>query len=70
MQVYAKTSAKGGSEETAAGGGSHKGEWIEVNLNGAGGRTLVDHDVDAVVLHGRVEIFLHHWRQAVNLINE
>ena len=52
MQVDAETGTQRRCERTAAGSGSYKGKGIEVDLNAAGRRTLVDHDVDAIVLHG------------------
>ena len=33
-------------------------------------RPFVYHDVDAVVLHGRVQVLLHHGRETVNFVDE
>ena len=70
MHVDAETGTERSGEHTGPRGGTDKGEGVEVNLNGAGRRTLVNHDVDAIVLHGRIEVFLHHGLQAVYLIDE
>ncbi len=43
---------------------------IEVDLDGACRRTFVDHDVDAVILHGGVQVLLNHRRETVDLIDE
>ena len=43
---------------------------VQVQLDAAGRRPLVDHDVDAVVLHGRIEVFLHHGAEPVDLVDE
>ena len=43
---------------------------VQVDLYGTRRRTFVDHDVDAIVLHGRVEILLHHRTQTMYLIDE
>ena len=72
FQVHVDTEAgpQRSGEHAAAGGGSHEREGVEVYLYGACRRPLVDHDVDAVVLHGRVEVFLHHGGEAVYLVDE
>ena len=70
MKVDAESGAKWGCEQTAARGGTHEGEGIEVDLNGACRGSLVDHDVDTIVLHGRIQILLHQGRQAVDLVDK
>ena len=57
-------------QQTAASGGAHKGEGVQSELHRARSGAFVYHDVDAVVLHGRVEIFLHHGTQAVDFVDE
>ena len=56
VEVDAETCTEGSGEQTTACGSSHEGEGIEVNLYGTCRRSFVDHDVDAVVFHGRIEI--------------
>ena len=53
VHVDAETGAQRCCEQSATGGGSNECEGVEVYLYRACRRTLVDHDVDAVVLHGR-----------------
>ena len=36
----------------------------------ASGRSLADHDVERIVLHGGVEDFLHHTAEPMDLINK
>ena len=54
----------------AARGGTNEREGIEVDLYAASRRTAVYHDVDAIVLHRRVQIFLHDGLQAVDFVDE
>ena len=70
MEIDTESGAQRGGEQTAAGGGAYEGERVEVNLNGAGRRSLVDHDIYAIVLHGRIQVFLHEGRQSVYLVDE
>ena len=59
MQIDPKASAQGGGQESTTGRGAHECEGIEVDLYGACAGTFIQHDVDAVVLHSRVEVFLY-----------
>ena len=68
--VDAEAGAQRGGEHAAAGGGADEGEGLEVQLHTAGRRTGLDHDVDAEVLHRRVEVLLHHGRKAVDFVDE
>ena len=43
---------------------------MQVELDAARGRTIPDHDVNLVVLHGRVEDFLDYRRESVDLVDE
>ena len=70
MQVDAEPGTQGCREQTATGGCPHQREGIEVNLDAARTGALVDHDVDAIVLHRAVEILLHHRRKAVDFVDE
>ena len=66
----AEAVAQGRGEQPGPGGGPHQGEGRQVQLDGARRRALADHDVELVVLHGRVEDLLHHRPQAVDLVHE
>ena len=57
-------------EEPRPGGGPDEGEGREVQLQGARGRALADHDVDLAVLHRRVEDLLDGRVQAMDLVEE
>jgi hypothetical protein len=70
VQVDAEAGAERSGEQAAARGGTYQRERVQVYLDGARRGPFVDHDVDAVVFHGRVEVFLHDRRQAVNLVDE
>ena len=70
VHVDAEASAQRRCEHTATCGSTYECEGVEVNLYASCRRTLVDHDIDTVVLHSRVEVLLHHGRQTVYLINE
>jgi len=70
MQIDSETGTERSCEKSAAGGGSHEGKRIQIYLDAACRRTLVYHDVDAVILHRRIEILLYHWRETVNLVDE
>ena len=70
MQVDAEPRPQGSRQQAAARSGPHQREGVQVNLYASCRRALVYHDVDAVVLHRRVEVFLHHGREAVYLVDE
>ena len=70
VQVDAEAGTERCRKQSAARGGSDEGEGVQVDLNTASRGPLVYHDVDAIVLHGRVEILLHDGREAMNLIDE
>ena len=70
VHVDAETGTQGGRQHTAPRCGTDEREGIQVNLYAPCRRTFVDHDVDAIVFHGGVEIFFHHGRQPVNLVDE
>ena len=70
MQVDAETCAQRRREQSASGRGTHQRKGVQVYLYGACRRTLVYHYVDAVVLHGGIQIFFHHGRKSVYLVDE
>ena len=70
MQIDSETGTERSREKSAAGGGSHEGKRIQIYLDAACRRPFVYHDVDAVILHRRIEILLYHWRKAVDFIYE
>ena len=59
VHVDAEACSQGSCEQAAACGGSHKREGRQIYLDASCRGTFVDHDVDTVILHGRVEVFLH-----------
>ena len=70
VEGYAESGAEGGGEQAGAGGGADEGEGLEGELDGACAGAFVDHDVDAVVLHGGVEVFFDDGREAVDFVDE
>ena len=70
MEVDAETGTEWSREQSAACGCADEGERIEVDLDGPCRRPLVDHDVDAVVFHGGVEVLFHDRREPVDLVDE
>ncbi|MNT08824.1 hypothetical protein D3C72_1435780 [compost metagenome] len=57
-------------QQTGAGGGADQGERRQIDLDRARRRALADHDVDLEIFHRRVQHFLHHRRQAMDLVDE
>ena len=57
-------------EQARARRGAHQGEGRQIQLDGARRRPLADHDVELIVLHRRIEHFLHHRRQTMDLVDE
>ena len=49
---------------------SNQGKGRQGEVNRVGGWPFPDHNVDVVILHCRVEHFLHDLGQAVNFVNE
>ncbi len=70
MTVYAESGTQGRCEQSASRGGSDERKGRQAQLHRARTRPLVDHDVDAEILHGRVEILLDYGAEAVNLVDE
>ena len=66
----AEAAAHGGGEEAGAGGGGDEGEGLDLQLEGAGGGAGADHDVEAVVFEGGVELFLEDGLEAVDFVEE
>ena len=52
------------------GGRSDERERVEVDLHAAGSRAFVNHYVDDIVFHRRVEILLNYRAETVYLIDE
>jgi hypothetical protein len=57
-------------QQAGARGGADQRERRQIELDGTRGRALADHDVELVVLHRRIEHFLDHRAQAMDLIDE
>ncbi|CFM09835.1 Uncharacterised protein [Bordetella pertussis] len=57
-------------QHAGAGGGAHQREGLQVQLDAARGRAFADQDVDLEVFQRRIEDFLDHRRQAVDLVDE
>ena len=70
MAVDTKTRTERGGEQTGTGGSTDEGKGVEVYLYRARGRSFIYHDIYPIVLHGGIEILLHHRAQTVDLIDE
>ena len=57
-------------EQAGAGGGADEGEARDREADAAGVGALVDHDVEAEVLHRGVEVFFDGFRDAVDFVDE
>ena len=57
-------------QQAGARGRADQGERRQVELDRARGRALADHDVDLEILHRRIQHFLDHRRQAMDLVDE
>ena len=70
MQIDSETGTQWSCKQTASRCCSHEGKRIQVYLDAASRRTLIYHDVDAVILHRRIEILLYHRRKSVDFIDK
>jgi len=70
MQINTKTGTQRRSQQTAAGSSTHHRKRIQVNLNAPCRRTFIYHDINAVILHCRVQVLFHNWRKPVNFIDK
>ncbi len=66
----AEAGSEWGTQQTRAGRGADEGEAREVQADGAGGGALVDHDIDAKILNGGVEVLLDDFGEAVNFVDK
>ena len=57
-------------QEPGTRGRADQREALEIQLDGAGGWSLADHQIDLIILHRRVEDFLYDVIQPVNLVDE
>ena len=69
-QRNAEAFAQRRGEQAGPGRGPDQGETRQVDPHRAGGRPLADHQVELIVLHGRVEQFLDRRIEAVDLVDE
>ena len=68
--VDAETGTQRGSEQAGTGCGTDERERVEADLHAAGIGTRIDHDVDFVVLHGRIQVFLYYGSKSVDFVDE
>ena len=61
---------QGRGQQPGPGGGSHQGERGQVQLDGTRGGPLADHDIELVVLQGRVQDLFHKGAEAMDLVDE
>ena len=70
MKINTETCTKRSRQQTATCGCTNQRERIQIYLDAACRRSLIDHNIDAVIFHGRIKIFLHHRRQPMNFIDK
>ena len=68
--IDAETVAEGSRQQAAPRRRPHQGEGIQRDPDAPGPRSLVDHDVDDIVLHRGVQVFLHFRRKPVDFVDE
>ena len=57
-------------QSTGQGRGTYQRKFVEGELDGTRRGALSGHDVDAVILHGRIHEFLDHGGQTMDLVDE
>ena len=70
MQINTKTCTQRRSQQATTGSSSHHRKRIQINLNAPCRRAFIYHDINAVILHRRVQVLFHHRRKAVNFIDK
>ena len=70
MHINAEAGTQWTGQQSAARGRADQRKRIQIDLDGTGARPLVNHYVNPIVFHRTVKVFLHHRRQAVNLIDK
>jgi hypothetical protein len=66
--VDAKSGPQWRGQQSRSGGCANQRKWIQRNLNRAGIRSGIQHDINCVILHGGIQILLHNRIQSMNLI--
>jgi malate synthase len=67
---YAKARAQRRGKESASGSGTNQSKGLQAYLHRPCGRTRLKQNINLIVLHCAVEVFLHHRTQAMNLIDK
>lgn len=70
VTVDAKPRAQGGCKQAHPCGGAYECKGVQVDLYASRIGARVDHDVDAVIFHGGVQVFFHDGIEAVDFIDE
>ena len=68
--IDAETCAKRCGEQAAASGGTDECEGAEIELDGTSAGAFIYHYINAIVFHGRVEVFFDHATQAVDFVDK
>ena len=66
----AKAVAQRRGQQPGTGGCAHQRERWNIQFNGTRCGTFTDHDIELIVLHGRIQHFFNDRTQAMNLIDE
>ena len=70
MQIDSETCTERCRQQTTACCCANQRERIQIYLDATCRRPFINHDINAIVFHGRIKIFFHHRRQAMNFINK
>ena len=72
LQVHVDTESctQRSCQQSTTCGSTHQRKWVQVYLYASCRWTFVYHNIDAVILHRTVQIFLYHRRQAVDLVDK
>ena len=70
MQVDAEARPQRSGQQSATRCRANQCKRIQIKLNGASSRTAVDHNIDAVIFHSRIEIFFYDGLKPMYLIDE
>ena len=70
MQVNAKPRTQWSGKQTTARGGPDERKGVEIDLYRPRRRAFIDHDIYAIVFHGRVKILFYNGRKAMNFVNK
>ena len=70
MQVDSETGPQRTCQQATSGSSTHQRKRSQIYLDRTGTGTFIDHDVNPIIFHSRVEIFFYNRTQAVDLVDK